>query len=391
MELTKENTAYLATVSPSLSLEVGDTKQDTFIPQVKLLAWENEANFSARLSTPEKGTDKTATVNEKTSTVNWEGDKKSVAMYGFGKDGNHPEGGFELEVFLSEKPASNVLTFTLQHKNIAAHYQPPLTELVGTEGIATATDTEGFDENGKRICQRPENVVGSYAIYHAAPPLNFLGGKEYKAGKICHIYRPKAIDAMGTETWCDLSIDLNAATMTVTIPELFFDSAVFPVAVDPTFGYTTVGGTSVNFNAAGSLCHIGSGLVYSPTVNYNRITKFSIYASNDGTAGSVGLAAYDISGGLPVNRVAAALTVTLSSGTAAWLDTAATAQTLTNGNTYGTCEGAAVHLTCYFDTGTGSQRSAASGNFPNPWSSTGTSAALYSWYATYETVRQYLL
>lgn len=152
-----------------------------------------------------------------------------------------------------------------------------------------------------------------------------------------------------------------------------------------TFGYTTVGGSSVYFNAPGSLCLIGSGLIFSPSSQYSRVKKLWIYGS--GT--SVQLAIYDISGGLPVNRLAAGVTVNLP-GVAAWTSVNVNF-ILINGKTYGLAEGAANNATVYYDTLTGTQRSNCSTDLPATWVSNGTTARAYSWYVEYETVQENIL
>lgn len=70
---------------------------------------------------------------------------------------------------------------------------------------------------------------------------------EYKTGKAFHIYRPKAIDANGVEQWC--SLDIKDGILTVIIPQNFLNKALYPVIVDPTFGYTSAGASSVGVNS----------------------------------------------------------------------------------------------------------------------------------------------
>jgi hypothetical protein len=142
------------------------------------------------------------------------------------KDTGDEDGGFEFDVVLPKKPQSNVIRWTLQHKNLDFFYQPELTQ-------------EEIDQGSERL----ENVVGSYAVYHKTGRNNKVGGKEYRTGKAFHIYRPYAEDATGKKVWCDLHIDSDANEMTVTIPEKALERAVYPVVVDPTFGYTTAGAT----------------------------------------------------------------------------------------------------------------------------------------------------
>lgn len=204
-------------------VEVGDLMVGGFEPQIKLKRWGNECNFSVRLvdATPGK-----AEVTVDKEKVIWAKGNREARFYaqGWGVD----NGAFEFEVVLLAKPASNVISFTLQSKELAFFYQPPLTQ----------EELDGGTE-------RPDNVDGSYAVYHAsrenAHP-NQAEADKYKAGKAFHIYRPKLTDAFGDEIWADLNI--SGGLMTITVDQAWLDKAVYPVVLDPNFGYETIGGTN---------------------------------------------------------------------------------------------------------------------------------------------------
>ena len=164
-----------------IEFEIGDSKSDDFFPQYKLIHWDNETNFSARLVT------KDGAVTEHDGKLAYDDGEKIARFYE--KDTGDEDGGFEFDVVLNSKPESNVLTWTIQHKELDFFYQPALTEEEIAEGAF-----------------RPENVVGSYAVYHKTQKNNKVGGKEYRTGKAFHIYRPYAEDAEGTRAWCDLNI-----------------------------------------------------------------------------------------------------------------------------------------------------------------------------------------
>ena len=383
MIFTKDKNTYFADVNKDLKIEIGDSKQETaFYPQLKILAFDNEINFSIRLKTVETGTDS----KDAAEKITWSGAKTGAEFYDVAADPGHPAGAIEFNIILKEKPASRFIEFTTEKKDVELFYQGPLTDLIGVDGIVTATETEGKDKDGNIFIRRPENVVYSYAIYHRRPPANVVGGKEYRAGKIGHIYRPLITDSTGKKTYGILINDDVNNMLKIEIPEDFYNSAIYPVTVDPTFGYTTIGGTEVYFNAPGSLCHIGAGLIFSPTSGYNRVTKFTCYGRGDHNEFSL----YSISGGLPVSRLAAGVECDLPAANA-WKDTDPINQTLTNGITYGLAEGHANAVYVFFDTGAGNQRSACATDLPATWSSTGTTAALYSWYTTYETVNEQIL
>ncbi len=197
-----------------INVVIGDDKQPDFKPQIKIERWDNESNVSIRLKDNEfNGLIPT----NREGKLKLEGVTREAHFYPL-------ENGYEFEVILKEKPKSNVIEFTLEDKDVEYFYQPELTQ-------------EEKDKGAKR----PENVVGSYAVYAKSNKVNYVDGKEYKVGKIGHIYRPKIIDSVGKEVWGELKIENG--TLSVTIPQEFLDKAVYPVrhAAGLTFGYTSAG------------------------------------------------------------------------------------------------------------------------------------------------------
>lgn len=126
---------------------------------------------------------------------------------------------YALDIVLKKRPGRNSWVYPLRGKGLRFSYQPPL----------TVEETEAG-------CVRPDNVVGSYAVYHESKKHN-----RYETGKFCHIYRPEAVDALGNRGWCSLHVNKKATLLTVTVPQEFLDGAIYPVMVDPDFGYTTIG------------------------------------------------------------------------------------------------------------------------------------------------------
>lgn len=244
-----------------IEFEVGDALQDDFFPQFKTKHWDNECNFSARLVTDVEGD-----VEEHDKKLGYRFGKKVARFYE--KDTGDEDGGFEIDVVLEEKPETNVLTWTIQHKELDFLYQPELTP----EEIADGAS-------------RPEHVVGSYAVYHKTGRNNKVGGNEYRTGKAFHIYRPYAEDAEGTRVWCDLNIDTKTNEMTVTLPQDFLDAALYPVIVDPTFGYTSVGVSTYRLADQRIICLFedNSG---NPLLPPSTSTVSSIHAYTDTFFGS---------------------------------------------------------------------------------------------------------
>jgi len=202
-----------------IEIEIGDSKQPDFKPQFKVSRWDNEVNFSMRAE--EKIG---ATMEESNGVIKYITPEYEVHQYE--KPEASEDGGFEFEWILKSPPLSNILTATIQTKGLDFFYQPELT----AEEIADGNE-------------RPDNVIGSYAVYHSTKRDNIVGGVEYKTGKAFHIYRPHAVDADGVKVWCDLNIDTENQLLTVSVPQDYLDNAVYPILVDPTFGYATIGAT----------------------------------------------------------------------------------------------------------------------------------------------------
>lgn len=122
MEFTKQDNTYFADATDTLKIEIGDAKQPAvFYPQIKLLAFENEANFSARLITAATGTE-TKTAEEK---IQWNNGKIGAEIFNLEKSEQHPQGALEFNVILKEKPALNNIDFSLQFKDAEFIRQPP--------------------------------------------------------------------------------------------------------------------------------------------------------------------------------------------------------------------------------------------------------------------------
>jgi hypothetical protein len=207
-------------------VEVGDIKQPDFYPQLKLKRWGNEVNFSLRLLDTLDGE---AAVSVFGESVKWKKPHIEARFYaiGWGID----NGSFEFEIQFPRRPASDQLRFSVQSKGLDFFYQPELTQAE-------------IDEGG----YRPDNVVGSYAVYHKTRTnvhRNQADAVKYKAGKAFHIYRPKLIDAAGNEIWANL--DISDGILTITMDAAWLDNAVYPVVVDPNFGYETSGGSNTTY------------------------------------------------------------------------------------------------------------------------------------------------
>jgi len=170
--------------------------------------------------------------------------------------------GFEFEVILSEKPITNVYPMSIRTKGLEFWKQ----------------DGPTVEEKSTEFASCDPDVIGSYAVYNA-------GGKkdnEYQTGKAFHIYRPIANDANGWHVFCDLDIDEPNELLNITIPQDFIDNAIYPITIDPTFGYTSAGATQI------SIYNNIYGNLYTPPSVMN-ITSMSVYMDLTNATSNIGL------------------------------------------------------------------------------------------------------
>lgn len=218
-----------------IEIEIGDTKQpDIFYPQFKTKHWGNECNLSIRLIDDDYAGGEVRKIGEK---IEWKRAGRTARLYEKQSENPEENGAFEFEVELASKPVNNVLRFSVQTKGFRFCYQPPMHEEWVPGPGEKVTETQYIGADGRIKASRPEHVVGSYSVFHKTKRNNIEGGKHYRYGKAFHIYRPYATDAKGERTWCKLLISEVDGELSVEVPQTFLDTAMYPVVVDPTFGY----------------------------------------------------------------------------------------------------------------------------------------------------------
>jgi hypothetical protein len=268
-----------------IEIEIGDSKQNEFLPQVKIQRWNNEVNFSARLKHKESEFE----LVEEGKKIKLKGSKVEAHFY-------EKENAFEFEAVLKEKPDTNIVEFTLNTKGIRFSYQPELTEDEIKEGII-----------------RPENVIGSYAVFSIDEKINIESEKIYGSGKVGHIYRPEIIDSAGNKIWGKLNI--NNDILSIEIPQDYLDKAIYPVFVDPTFGYTSAGGS-----ASGYVANWGMVSKGTPAGGNGYVTKLSAYIGIKTGGGSNGKAVIWLnSDGTIISNGVGGTTIPIS-GAPSWYD-----------------------------------------------------------------------
>jgi hypothetical protein len=127
------------------------------------------------------------------------------------------------DIIFSTQPKPEIF-FDLQFsRGLEFFYQPELTQDEVNVGF-----------------NRPENVVGAYVYYH--PKRN----NKYQTGQMGIIYRPKFIDAKGNWTWGIQEI--NGNIWSIRVEEEWLRKANYPVRLDPSIGYSTVGDSNYGIN-----------------------------------------------------------------------------------------------------------------------------------------------
>ncbi len=363
-----------------VEIEYGDSKDLTkFQPQQKIQRWDNECNVSIRLIEDATELKEKATIIQDGEKIKHIKKNRECHFYNI-QNTEHPEGASEFEVILKKDPRKNkkgdyTLEFSLEDKDVDYFYQPALTPQEIAEGA-----------------KRPENVEGSYAIYAKTPKTNYVGGKEYKVGKIGHIPFPYMIDANGWKVRAkDLNINQIGKRLKVVIPQAFLDKAVYPVrhAAGLTMGYSTAG-ASYTARTSASACRgltRTSGTITAATGD--TITLISVYAQNGGGgSGSAGVSVYSNVADIPTTRLLSEETITIN-GAVNWYTTGALSQAMSNGVKYNVAignwnKGTATELGFWYDAKTAGDNSFnAAGALPATWTETSTDANRLSIYATY--------
>jgi len=254
------NKEYRAYLGEDL-VQIGD-EETVFKPSMMLSRWRNEAKLKISFDDSAIVTKRHRLISGK---VKWESPQIDIHIYPLDPTIQYEHGGMEYEVILKSKPATNIITLQIESENLRFFHQGKLSQ-------------EEIDFGAKR----PDNVVGSYAVYHATKRDN-----QYKTGKAFHIYRPKAIDANGWEVWGDLHIENGL--MTITLPQDFIDKAKYPIrhASGATFGKTDVGGTP-----SASLSTIAAGTNYQSSVA-GTLVRISVYCQTS-NADDVRVAMYNL-------------------------------------------------------------------------------------------------
>jgi len=300
MKLKQIGRAYYFQTHSGDNVYIGNPEESEFKPLLWLTRWMNESF----LKIPVGKIVKNLEFDETNNYVIWDTDLFTVKVYP--KEAEQKTvtineqqitytlsslGGLEFEAILKTKPSTNSLTVQIETQNLKYYYQPPLTEELNVNEYDEVTETYAI-KDGQVIVFRPLEVVGSYAVYHATKTPWHKSKEEaekYKVGKAFHIYRPKLIDVEGKTAWAELSIDEKKGVLTITLPQEFLDEAIYPVTIDPTFGYESVGSAhaSISDRISGTVFSCpeeGTAISltgYVVTTGSHLSVKYAIYKESD--------------------------------------------------------------------------------------------------------------
>lgn len=368
-----KDTTYEVVLPLGDKVEIGDKSSVDFKPHIKLNRWDGECFIAVKPANLVEEEIEYEVDEDKVKCkykVKYEDDTEEefeaefypleprtiIAKDKDGKDVKFKQcelGGFEFEVILKKKPKTNKIVLDIETQGLKFYYQPELTPEEIAEG-----------------CVRPDNVVGSYAVYHATKSNHIIGQTNYRDGIAFHIYRPKITDALGKWVWGELSLDERAGTLTTTIPQDFLDSAVYPISTGTTnFGFEIKGGTSYN------ILNYIMGSKFPATAG----TPISVTAYILNTSGDPQEVEYGVYLDSDASRVA--FTDTPGTNTvpgdhdANYLINLGTVdKDLTAADHHIVWWNAAINLNFYFNTVVGSSaydaETFAAGSFPNPWAKT---------------------
>jgi hypothetical protein len=264
---------------------IGNAADADFHPTLTLNRWNAEAWLKLAYDDSQIA-ETQKTVALQSNKVVWDTPLFAFRFYPLAQAIVCEDGGLEFEIILKSKPPQNSFSFSIQTRNLTFYYQPPLSQELNPVDCVELSETYARLKNGIET-HRPENVVGSYAVYHTTK-----ANGAYETGKAFHIYRPKLTDADGKTALADLNIDVANGTLVITLPAAFLDTATYPVVVDPTFGYTSIGGSYTQLGSNDKL-----GCQYQAP-EAGTLTDISVYFYTN-SGGSFYAAVYNDSGNTP--------------------------------------------------------------------------------------------
>lgn len=272
MTYTNQNNTWFATPKDDnrdrIAVEIGDSKQPDFKPQIKVTRWDNERNLSLRLQHNENN----PLINSRPDKVSWDGSIYKVRTYDVAPNptiASLREGGHEFQTIITQPVPQNRVRFSVVSKGIYGVVQP---ELTAAEIAAGAF--------------RPDEAIGSIVFFNTIYSPNLVGGKVYGPNVFGRLLRPWIIAANGKAGWGTFDYKEQAGLLDVIIPDdIANDPTSYPIlhSAGTTMGYTTIGASQWSrFNiAAGGFCISKASPLTGGTIS--SVTAYVENANDPGT------------------------------------------------------------------------------------------------------------
>ena len=237
-------------------------------------------------------------------------------------------------------------------------------------------------------------MVGSYAVYgpQSGNLVDALGNpiSSYETGKFCHVYPWTLSDAAGHSVGVPITFDQASGQLRAQLPADFVNSAVYPLTLDPSFGYDVHGESVFESSQPFSFC----SLLGHTASDGDVITAFTVYAANTpGDPTGISFAAYSIVSGAVTARLAAPVGPVTPGGTSpAEYSVGSLSQAQVTGTVYGVAatDAGGDGTDWYYDDDPGDTNvdygATAADDLPSTWTSSGGSdmgGYRYSLWATY--------
>jgi hypothetical protein len=236
----------------------GELPNDKFVPSVRATKFNGEAFVEIKPKGVTINAEKEVSANGK---ITIEAQGRKHRFYPLSEDS------LEYEVEFPSRPSGNTIQFTLSKSPNVSYAKQILSQ-------------EAIDRGD--TYSRPD-AEGSYAFF-----IDKIDN-QYESGKVAHIWRPKLIDNLGAESWCDMDIQGN--TLTITMDSDFLDNAAYPVILDPILGYSSQGAKVFSASLTSVLTRH-----FLTDADGGTIQSFHAWANNsDGTADDfIAVGAYNV-------------------------------------------------------------------------------------------------
>jgi len=253
MATLKPNTDYTYTIKlgclddlrASADIVIGGSDPTKLLPIVNSSKWKDEAWLALNPKWIIIGAEQhTFEANKIELTV---GD---ITWFSYPLNDDVLEVGFK---FASKPKFSEIVLDITDSGNLQYNYQDTLENDFKTQAPKGMTLEKFLSQH-----ERPDNVVGSYAVKVIGKRNN-----EYRTGKFAHLYRWEVIDADGKKAWCD-PLRIENGQLIIGLPEQFIEIARYPITcmgAGDTFGWDGAGDSS--YQALESECLYCFG-VWSP-------------------------------------------------------------------------------------------------------------------------------